>query len=188
MLILASKSPRRVEILESLGFSFECCPTKIDENYPKQLKASKVAGYLADKKANASINEHPNDVVIASDTVVVLKHKIYGKPKNRDDAKKMLKELSGKKHVVYTGVSIKSKNKNVSFTQKTYVYFSKISQSEIDDYIASRECDDKAGAYAIQGKGCRFIKKIKGDYYTVMGLPAAKVYDELKEIEKMGDI
>ena len=172
MLILASKSPRRVEILSSLGFVFKCSPVDVDEIYPKKLNPAKVAGYLAEKKARAAISAHPDDIVIASDTVVVFNNKIFGKPKSLNDAKTMLKALSGKKHIVYTGVSIKSKNKNIAFTEKTYVYFSKISDAEIDEYITSGEPNDKAGAYAIQGKGCRFIKKIKGDFYTVLGLPA----------------
>ena len=187
MLILASKSPRRVEILKNLGFTFKCSPTDVDEAFPNNLKTSKVAGYLAELKANAAFLEHPNDVVLASDTIVVFKNKIFGKPTSTSDARNMLSVLSGKKHIVYTGVSIKSSEKSVTFTQKTYVYFEKISQEEINNYIASGEPIDKAGAYAIQGKGSKFVKKIKGDYYTVMGLPAAKVYKKLKEFEKMGD-
>ena len=187
MLVLASKSPRRVEILKNLGFTFKISPTEVDESYPINFNVSKVAGFLAEKKAFASSIEHPNDIVIASDTVVVLKNKIFGKPTSKQDAKNMLNALSGKKHTVYTGVSIKCKDKNINFTEKTYVYFKKITENEIDDYIASGETDDKAGAYAIQGKGCRFIKKIKGDYFTVMGLPAARIYEELKELEQMGD-
>ena len=183
MLILASNSPRRKEILEKLQFNFICDPVDVDETVCDNVQFSQVAELLALRKAEAGFRLHPNDTVIGSDTVVVVKDRILGKPKDKLDAKVMLKLLSGNIHKVYTGVAIINAQKTVSFTECSEVAFDNLSDSEIDDYISSGEPMDKAGSYGVQGLGCRFIKWIKGDYYNVMGLPANRLYRELKGMD-----
>lgn len=185
MLILASNSPRRKEILEKLQFNFVCSPADVDESFDDSIGTSKVAEILAFRKAKAVLLQRPNDTIIGSDTVVVIDGEILLKPKDKNDAFTMLKKLSGKTHQVYTGVAICSSSKTVSFTECANVTFDEINDDEIYDYISTLEPMDKAGAYAVQGIGCKFIKEIKGDYYTVMGLPANRLYRALKE---MGDL
>lgn len=186
MLILASGSPRRKEILEKLGYQFKIEKTDADENYPSDMKVSEIAEHLAIVKAKTSLMQNPQDVVIGSDTIVVLDGKVLGKPTNIDDAKNMLKSLSGNTHTVYTGVCVASSYKTESFTVATDVTFSELSDSEIGEYIASGEPMDKAGAYGIQGLGCRFVSSINGDYYSVMGLPANKLYEVLNNFNLEG--
>lgn len=186
MLILASGSPRRKEILEKLGYQFKIEKTNADENYPSDMKASEIAEHLAVVKAKTSLMQNPQDVIIGSDTIVVLEGKVLGKPTNTEDAKNMLRVLSGKTHIVYTGVCVTSSDRTESFTVATNVTFSELSDSEIGEYIASGEPMDKAGAYGIQGFGCRFVESISGDYYSVMGLPANKLYEVLKKFNLEG--
>jgi len=186
MLVLASGSPRRKEILEKLGFDFVSCKTDVDETIPENLDPSEIATYLATLKAEASLLDYPTDTVIGSDTIVVLDDKVLGKPQNEEDAKRMLKALSGKTHVVYTGVCVASADKKESFCDKTCVTFAALSDYEIDEYIATGEPMDKAGAYGIQGYGCRFVSSINGDFYSVMGLPANRLYEVLKRFDLEG--
>lgn len=183
MLILVSNSPRRKEILQKLGFEFLCKPVDVDETIPLKADAEGIAQLLAERKAGAGLLINPDDTVIGSDTVVVLENKILGKPKDKADATRMLKLLSDKTHTVYTGVCIKNKNKTVAFTESTKVCFAALTDDEINNYIETGEPMDKAGAYAIQGVGCKFIKWIKGDYYAVMGLPSNSLYKALKNME-----
>lgn len=185
MLILASNSPRRKEILERMQYSFICAPVEVDESFDASVDSSKVAEMLALRKAKAGLLEHPDDTIIGSDTVVVIDNQILLKPKDADDAYNMLLKLSGRTHQVYTGVAICNKEKTVSFAESASVTFDNISDVEIYDYISTLEPMDKAGAYAVQGIGCKFIKEIKGDYYTVMGLPANKVYRALEGMENL---
>ncbi len=186
MLILASASPRRRKIMEKLGLNFKCLPENIDETLPNNIELSKSAEYLAIKKAEACLNKHNCDTVIGSDTVVVADGVILGKPKDRYDAARMLKMLSGKEHIVYTGVAIANSTKKVSFTSSVTVAFDELSDSDIEWYISTGEPMDKAGAYAVQGLACRFIKGINGDFYSVMGLPAQRLFRELNDFD-MGD-
>lgn len=186
-LILASKSPRRKELFEKMPWDFSCEPSEAEENIPESLSVYKTAEYLSSIKAGEVWSRHQGEgkVVVGSDTVVILDGVIFGKPKTREMAAQMLRELSGKTHVVSTGVTIISDGGKESFTSETEVTFYELSEKEIEDYINTGEPMDKAGAYGIQGYGAFLIKEIKGDYYTVMGLPAAMVKRKLERIPEL---
>ncbi len=181
MLILASKSPRRIEILGKICEGFKTISKDCDETLPDNIIPGDAVQLLAKKKAQAIFDDFPDSTVIGSDTIVVLDDSILTKPTDFCDAFAMLKKLSGKKHSVYTGVAIINKDKEKLFFSKADVEFADMTDDEIEWYIRSNEVWDKAGAYGIQGFGCRFIKGIIGDYYTVMGLPAQMTYEALKE-------
>ena len=174
MLILASGSPRRKELLSLITDEFEVLVSGCDEFVPEGTPAEKVPAILAEQKALAVAKLRPEDTVIGSDTVVVLGGEIFGKPKDKEHAHAMLKALSGKKHFVYTGVAVAENDKVRSFVQKTEVEFYELSDEIIEKYIATGEPMDKAGAYGIQGKGSVLVKGIVGDYFNVMGLPVAE--------------
>lgn len=174
MLILASGSPRRRELLSLITDEFEILVSGCDEFVPEGTPAKKVPAILAEQKALAVAKFRPEDTVIGSDTVVVLNNEIFGKPKDKAHAHAMLKALSGKKHFVYTGVAVAEKGEVRSFVQKTEVEFYELSDETIEKYIATGEPMDKAGAYGIQGKGSVLVKGIVGDYFNVMGLPVAE--------------
>lgn len=180
-IILASKSPRRQELLKGLGLSFEIKTKEIDEDFPNTIDASNVAAFLAQKKAEAfelSIDE----ILITSDTTVLLTDRILNKPQNIEEAIEMLQSLSGKTHEVCTGVCIKSTDKEVTFSDFTSVTFKQLSLDEIEYYIKHFQPFDKAGSYGIQEWiGFVGIEKIEGCYYNVMGLPLSKLYQELLE-------
>ena len=179
-IILASKSPRRKELLSMLDISFDIIPADIDEqiNYDNDLVEE--IQKLSFQKANAVFKDYPDNIVIGSDTIVFIDNKVLGKPKSKEEAKQMLHRLSGKTHQVVTGVTIISKEKTDTFASVTDVTFYELTDEEIDTYVDSVEPLDRAGAYAIQGKGSEFVKSINGDYYTVVGLPIAEVYRRLK--------
>lgn len=182
MIILASGSPRRKELLSLITEDFKIIPADIDETADKNIELMKQPQYLAEKKARYIFeNGHKNDIVIGSDTGVFIDGKMLGKPGNAENAMQMLEELSGRKHKVITGCSIISKDKCVSFSEETIVEFYKLSNKEIDEYIATNEPMDKAGAYGIQGKGATLVKKIEGDYYNVVGLPVGALKRKLEE-------
>lgn len=174
MLILASGSPRRRELLSLITDEFEILVSGCDEFVPEGTPAEKVPAILAEQKALAVAKLRPEDTVIGSDTVVVLNDEIFGKPKDKAHAHAMLKALSGKRHFVYTGVAVAEKGEVRSFVQKTEVEFYELSDETIEKYIATGEPMDKAGAYGIQGKGSVLVKGIVGDYFNVMGLPVAE--------------
>lgn len=174
MLILASGSPRRRELLSLITDEFEVLVSGCDEFVPEGTPAEKVPAILAEQKALAVAKLRPEDTVIGSDTVVVLNNEIFGKPKDKAHAHAMLKALSGKRHFVYTGVAVAEKGSVRSFVQKTEVEFYELSDETIEKYIATGEPMDKAGAYGIQGKGSVLVKGIIGDYFNVMGLPVAE--------------
>ncbi|MBQ7123742.1 MAG: septum formation protein Maf [Oscillospiraceae bacterium] len=174
MYILASGSPRRKELLSLIIPEFEILVSGCEEFVPEGTPAEKVPALLAEQKALAVAKLRPDDVVIGSDTVVVLNDEIFGKPKDKNHAHAMLRALSGKKHFVYTGVAVAEKGEVRSFVQKTEVEFYELSDETIDKYIESFEPMDKAGAYGIQGKGSVLVKGIVGDYFNVMGLPVAE--------------
>lgn len=174
MLILASGSPRRKELLSLITDEFEIVVSGCDESVPEGTPVKEVPAILAEQKALAVAGLRPEDTVIGSDTVVVLNDEIFGKPKDKDHAHAMLRALSGRKHFVYTGVAVAENGKVRSFVEETEVEFYELSDETIDDYIATGEPMDKAGAYGIQGKGSVLIKGIVGDYFNVMGLPVAK--------------
>ena len=176
MVILASCSPRRLELLQMIFDNFAVIPADIDETADKKIAVEKMPEYLAHKKARYVFeNGHDSDVVIGSDTAVFIDGKMLGKPKNEDDAFKMLKKLSGKTHKVITGCCVISPLGCKTFSKATKVEFYKLYDEEILEYIKTGEPMDKAGAYGIQGKGAMLVKKIEGDYLNVVGLPVAKL-------------
>lgn len=172
--ILASASPRRRELLNLSGFSFEVIPSDADENIGEDLSPQQAVKALAKLKAQSVLQKNQDKVVFGCDTVVCFQGEILGKPKDEADAFAMLKKLSGKTHTVSTGVCIISKDKEICFSDTTEVTFYELSDETIKSYIATNECSDKAGAYGIQGYGSVLVKEIKGDYFSVMGLPVAR--------------
>lgn len=180
MIILASKSPRRSELLALAKIDFIVKVSNQPEEVLDNLSPEQIAKHIALTKAKAVIGDTPNDIIIGADTIVVVDDVILGKPRDKQEAFSMLKRLSGKTHQVITGVAIINGVKIESFTEVTDVTFYPMTDSEIVDYIESEEVFDKAGSYAIQGLACKYIKEIKGDYYNVMGLPVARLYQYLK--------
>ena len=185
-LILASGSPRRQELLKSLGVPFEIRLKEIDENYPKHLKRSEISDYLAQLKSNAFAEElNPKDLLITSDTIVWYHNMALGKPKSKDDAFQMLQKLSGKTHEVITSVCLKSLQKEDIFNCITKVTFKELSSEEIQFYIDNYNPMDKAGAYGIQNWiGQIGVTKIEGSYFNVMGFPIHKIYSQLLKFSK----
>lgn len=183
MIILASKSPRRKELLSYAVRGFEIIPAESEEVVPVGTRAEDVPLVLARQKAFEVAAKHPNDTVIGADTVVICGGEIFGKPKDAADAKRMLKALSGTLHKVVTGVCCINGSREESFSVTTAVEFFVLSDGDIDAYIATGEPFDKAGAYGIQGKGCLLVKRIDGDYYNVMGLPVGELNERLRRAE-----
>lgn len=183
-IFLASGSPRRRELMHFITDNFEVCASDADETLPNDIAPHEAPEYLSEIKAAAAAKNHPDDVVIGCDTVVLIDGKILGKPSSDDDARIILRTLSGRTHEVVTGCTIIYKGTAHTFSETTLVEFYNLSEQEIDDYIATGEPSDKAGAYGIQGKGSLFVKSIKGDYYNVVGLPIASLSRKLKEIIK----
>ncbi|MEJ8598017.1 Maf family protein [Riemerella anatipestifer] len=183
-LYLASQSPRRKELLSQLGFDFEIVSINCDEIYPKDLEIDEVAGYLSELKANAFRPLSEGEVLLTADTIVTFDNKVLGKPKNETEAKKMLKNLSGNNHDVYTSVCIKTSSKTLTLTDKATVYFSHLTDEEISYYIENYKPYDKAGAYGIQEwLGMAKIEKLEGSFYTIMGLPTHLVYQQLSALK-----
>lgn len=186
--ILASASPRRQELLKQINIDYSVMVSQADETYDKGLAPSQVVEVLSLKKARAVMeNIEPEEptVIIAADTIVALENTILGKPRSPQEAEKMLLLLSGKAHKVHTGVTMAfidgDKKELVTFSDFAEVYFRELELDEIKAYIDTKEPLDKAGAYGIQEKGAILVEKIKGDYYTIVGLPLVKVYMELKK-------
>lgn len=177
-LVLASKSPRRSEILKNAGLDFTVRVADADETIPEGTKPSDAVVFLAARKAMA-VERASDELVIGADTVVVLDDKILGKPKDKDDAFNMLKSLSGRVHSVFTGVCGIADGFSMTFAEETRVEFCKLSDDEINDYINTDEPYDKAGAYGIQGLASRFIRGIDGDYFNVVGLPVNAIYQKI---------
>ena len=184
-IILASASPRRKELLEKLDLEFSVCPADIDESLLPDEDAGMYPLRTAVQKAMAVAKTAENAIIIAADTVVVLDDRILGKPKDEKEAKEMLQRLSGREHIVITGIGVVDtvSGRTLSATEQTIVYFHPWEEEEIDAYIASGECMDKAGSYGIQGKGSLLVRKIDGDYFNVMGLPLSKLYRLLLNID-----
>lgn len=172
--IVASASPRRKELLEKVGFSFETIPSDADESADESLSPDSLVKELARRKAESVFTENTDAVVLGCDTVVEYCGTVLGKPSDRKNAKEMLRMLSGRVHNVHTGVCIMDKEKSVSFVNTVKVEFYELSEELIEGYVASGESDDKAGAYGIQGLGCVLVKGIEGDYFSVVGLPVAE--------------
>lgn len=182
-ILLASQSPRRKELLTSLGFDFEVVKIDCEEIVPEEIEIENAAAYLSELKASAFRKLEQDEVLITADTVVAIDNQILGKPKNEDDAKSMLQKLSGKTHQVFTGISIKNVDKTITETDVADVELEELSEEEIDFYIKNYKPFDKAGSYGIQEwLGMAKIKKMNGSFYTIMGLPTHLVYKILKEI------
>ena len=182
--LLASKSPRRREIMNLLRIPYTVVTIEgIDESYPDNLDADRVAKYISNKKADEYLKRiKENEMVITADTVVINEGKILGKPKNERDAIEMLKFLSGKTHKVVTGVTVATKDKRESFSTETYVTFADLTEDEIRFYVETFHPMDKAGAYGIQEWiGAVAVSKIDGSFYNVMGLPVHRLYRLLKQ-------
>lgn len=173
MLILASKSPRRRELLSLITTDFEIKSADVDETLPEGISPQEAVLHLS--KIKAAPFNNGIDTIIGADTVVAVDGKILGKPADRQQAAEMLKSLSGKYHSVFTGVTVIKPEQSVTFSVETKVKFFDLSDEEIYSYIATGECDDKAGAYGIQGKGSLLVEKIDGDYFNVVGLPISKL-------------
>lgn len=177
-LVLASKSPRRSEILKNAGIDFTVRVADADETIPEGTKPEDAVVFLAARKAMAVPREN-DEVVLGADTVVVLDDMILGKPKDKDDAFNMIKRLSGRVHSVFTGVCAIGDGISLTFAEETKVEFYPLSDNEIYDYINTNEPYDKAGAYGIQGLASKFIRGIEGDYFNVVGLPVSSVYKKI---------
>ncbi len=173
-LVLASASPRRKEIFEQLGFEFEIKPSSKEPPMREGEDIREAVLNSARTKAEDIFESNPDAVVVGADTVVVLDNKALGKPKDEQDAKNMLRTLSGRTHEVLTGVYVCSKDTKKGFVASTKVEFYELSDEEIDWYVKTGEPMDKAGSYGIQCKGVRFVKGIVGDYFNVVGFPAAE--------------
>ena len=180
-IILASKSPRRKELMELLKIPFEIVVSDIDEQIDYNNDLSKEIEKLSYQKANAVYQNNKDALVIGSDTIVKIGNDILGKPHTIEEAKQMLKELSDNTHEVVTGVTIICNDKVETFSNIAKVTFYPLSDEEIDEYIKTNEPMDKAGSYAIQGDGAKFVKSIDGDFYTIVGLPVAELYHRLKK-------
>ncbi len=184
-IILASKSPRRQELLKLMGFDFQVVLREVDESYPPGLSPSEIAVYISEKKAKAFDLLIENEIVITADTIVSLDGKIMGKPENEDHAFVMLSELSGKRHDVITGVSLLKNHKVSSFYELTEVFFKEISAEQIRYYINTCQPMDKAGAYGIQEWiGLVAVERINGSYSNVVGLPTHRLYSELCKLSE----
>ncbi len=180
--ILASKSPRRIELFEKYGICAESCPADIDETLPDSLALPReIVEYLALKKARAVAQKYTDgEIIIAADTLVFADDKILGKPKDKDDARDMMRLLSGNTHSVLSGICIICGDKTVTESVRTTVTFKSLSQGEIESYISTPDPYDKAGGYGIQSLGGAFVQEIHGDYYNVVGLPISRLLELLK--------
>ncbi|HYL64820.1 MAG TPA: Maf family protein [Candidatus Methylomirabilis sp.] len=184
-LILASASPRRAEILRDAGFSFHVMSSAVDETPIPGESPSNMVQRLADAKAElVAARAVGPAIVIAADTVVTLDGRIFGKPRSSDDARHMVETLSGRTHSVITGVTLirLPDAERLSFVETTLVHFTKLADEDITRYLSCGEPHDKAGAYAIQGLGGRFIPRIEGCYFNVVGLPLARVTQALAQL------
>lgn len=182
-LILASTSPRRKKLLEQIGLQFEAVPSKTEEKMNPRLKPRSQAEFLSQQKAQEVTPKYKNALILAADTLVVFEDQIIGKPQSPDDAKRMLRKLSGKPHLVITGYTIidTEKNKSVTESVATTVYMKKMSEKDIHAYVKSGEPLDKAGGYGLQEKGGIFVKKVDGDPSNVVGLPLPSLVESLKK-------
>lgn len=181
--ILASASPRRKQLLDMLGLDFTVCPAKGEETLPDGIGPEEAVMRLSAQKAGSVAGQFgPEDVIIGADTIVWYDGRILGKPKDEQDAARMLAMLSGNTHTVYTGVTVRKGEQAVSAAEETKVRFRRLSGPEIDAYIATGEPMDKAGAYGAQGYASLFVEGIEGDFFNVMGLPVCRLGKLLKEV------
>jgi septum formation protein len=182
-IILASRSPRRQQLLRELGLKFDVVVQEYDESYPEGLTGEEIARHVSYEKAAFFRNKlSDNEIVIAADTIVWCNNKVLGKPVDKEDARAILKEISGNTHEVITGVSIRSGSKEISFSESTRVTFDPFSEEAISYYIENYKPYDKAGAYGIQEWiGIIACSHIDGSYFNVVGLPVQRLYKELQK-------
>lgn len=183
-IILGSKSPRRQHLLKELGLDFEIKTYETDEDFSENLKKEQIPVFLSQKKASAYQEELKNEknLIITCDTIVWINDYALNKPNNKEEAIAMLQTLSDNCHQVYTGVTLSTKNKSISFFEETHVYFKKLSLEEINYYIDNFQPYDKAGSYGVQEwMGYVGMKRIDGCFFNVMGLPLSKLYTELEK-------
>jgi len=182
-LILASKSPRRQELLKLMGIDFRIVLKEVDESYPADLTPEEVAVYIAEKKAKAFDESVTDEIVLTADTIVCVNNQILGKPDDAAHAIEMLQTLSGRMHHVITGVCLLYKHRYHSFYDVSEVYFGELTDGEIEDYVNKYQPFDKAGSYGIQERiGLIGIERINGSYTNVVGLPTEKLYRELMKL------
>jgi septum formation protein len=179
-LILASSSPRRQEILKQVNLSFQIRKPEIDESVIHSADPVEKVSQLASAKGKVIPIQHEQEIILSADTVVSMNQQIFEKPKNKQEAHEMITALSGGTHDVFTGVMIRSAEREVTFTEQTQVEFWPLTNELINRYIETEEPYDKAGAYGIQSMGAMFVKQITGDYYNVVGLPVSRVVRELQ--------
>jgi septum formation protein len=179
-LILASQSPRRAELLKRLGLDFDIVPATVDESYVDHEMPATHAERLAREKAATIASRHPGSLVIGSDTIVILDADVLGKPRDAVDALRMLRRLSGREHEVHTGVAVADGERIHSAVERVRVRFRLLDSRECEEYVATGEPMDKAGAYGIQGLGSALVDSIDGDYFAVMGLPVVRTLDLLR--------
>lgn len=179
--ILASASPRRRELIKLINPQTICEAADIDETLPNNIPAEEAPEFLACQKAIFISKDHSDSLVIGCDTVVIINDTILGKPKDEKEAFYMLTLLSGRTHKVITGCCLAMGKKTLSFSVESEVKFYNLSEQDINNYIATGECSDKAGAYGIQGKGSLLVEKINGDYFNIVGLPVAELNRKIKE-------
>jgi septum formation protein len=180
--VLASASPRRRQLLDLIGIAHEVRPADIDESMRPREAPRRHAERLAREKATAIAKRDPDLITIAADTIVVINRKVLGKPRDADDAARMLALLSGREHVVTTAVAVSRGKKLRSAVEEVRVKFRRLREDEIEAYIATGEPMDKAGAYGIQGYGATIVERIEGDYFAVMGLPIVRLIGLLRDV------
>lgn len=183
MIILASNSPRRKEILSSFGYNFLVVSPKIEEmDFKNSNNITDYSANLAKMKAYSVYNDYKNDLIISCDTIVIFEKTLFEKPKDYDDAFYMLKRLSNNTHFVLTSYTILFKDIEISRTVKTFVTFDKLSDDSIKKYLGYNTFLDKAGSYAIQDKNCKFVKNITGSFYNVMGFPIEQIKKDMAKL------
>jgi septum formation protein len=177
LLVLASQSPRRAELLQRLGLDFEIVPAEIDESYVDHEMPAVHAERLAREKAFAISHRRPDALVVGSDTIVVLGSDVLGKPRDAEEAVEMLVRVAGREHQVFTGVAVARGGRVESDLERVTVRFRNVDRRACEEYVATGEPMDKAGAYGIQGFGSALVEEIHGDYFAVMGLPVVRTLD-----------
>ena len=181
-LVLASSSPRRADLLRAAGIPFDLFPVEIDERFRLEEKPERAVARLAEAKAAVAAASHPDAIVLGADTTVVVCGESLAKPADAEDAARMLRLLSGRSHVVLTGVCVWHQGRRLVHVEPTRVRMAELGEAEIAWYVATGEPLDKAGGYAVQGLASRFIEEIDGSYSNVVGLPISSVYELLKEL------
>ena len=186
-IVLKSKSPRRFDLLKDMGYNFIVDAYDVDETFDRSLSPYENVRNLALKKALVNKDKYKDYIQIGCDTIVVLDNKVYGKPKDENDAFFMLKSLSGKAHVVMSGLAVIYKDEVYNIVEESLVFFKRLTDRDIWEYIETKECFGKAGAYAIQGIGKNLVDHYEGSYNNIVGLPTEKLQEILGDIDGVED-